>query len=41
MCHPVLCPICGKVTWEGCGEHVEQALAGVPDEQRCEGHSAG
>ena len=39
MCHPVLCRICGKVTWAGCGDHVEQALAGIPGEMRCLGHT--
>ena len=29
----------GKATWQGCGQHVEEALRGVPDEQRCAGHS--
>ncbi len=35
MCHKVTCPQCHKATWEGCGEHIEAALAGVPAEQRC------
>lgn len=35
MCSPVTCSTCGKTTWTGCGEHIEQALAGVPAEQRC------
>ena len=35
MCSPVMCPRCQKVTWAGCGEHVEQALADVPVERRC------
>jgi hypothetical protein len=35
MCSPATCAICGKTTWQGCGEHIEEALAGVPDEQRC------
>jgi hypothetical protein len=39
MCSPVRCGICGKITWSGCGLHVEQALAGVPVEQRCPGHT--
>ena len=39
VCQPVLCRICGKVTWTGCGDHVEQALAGIPDEMRCAGHA--
>lgn len=38
MCHRVTCPVCQKFTWSGCGNHVEQALAGVPGDQRCEGH---
>ncbi len=39
MCSPVTCGICGKTSWSGCGLHVEQALAGVPIEERCPGHS--
>ena len=38
MCSPVICRVCGKTTWAGCGQHIEQALAGVPAEQRCTGH---
>ena len=38
MCAPVTCHTCGKTTWAGCGQHIEQALAGVPAEQRCPGH---
>ncbi len=41
MCSPATCPICGKVTWTGCGNHVEQVLAGVPQTQRCQGHAPG
>ncbi len=40
MCSPVICRICGKTTWTGCGQHIEQALAGVPEERRCAGHDA-
>ncbi|WP_344196594.1 hypothetical protein [Aeromicrobium alkaliterrae] len=40
MCQKVTCSDCGKATWVGCGEHVEEALAGVPDDQRCAGHAA-
>ncbi len=39
MCSQVKCRKCGKATWSGCGEHVEQALAGIPKNQRCEGHA--
>lgn len=35
MCSPIRCSTCGKVTWTGCGQHVEEALAGVPENQRC------
>ena len=38
MCHAVVCRTCGKATWAGCGLHVEQALAGIPQHQRCAGH---
>jgi hypothetical protein len=35
MCSPAICDNCGKVTWTGCGGHIEEALEGVPQEQRC------
>ena len=35
MCAPATCEKCRKVTWAGCGEHVEEALAGVPADQLC------
>jgi hypothetical protein len=35
MCSRTTCRKCGKPTWSGCGNHVEQALAGVPKNQRC------
>jgi hypothetical protein len=35
MCSKTTCQTCGKATWSGCGNHVEQALAGVPQNQRC------
>jgi hypothetical protein len=38
MCSPATCPTCGKATWTGCGNHIEQALAGVPQNKRCQGH---
>lgn len=41
MCRRVTCTTCGKPTWAGCGQHVEQALAGVPQAERCPGHAAG
>ncbi|MFC5369863.1 hypothetical protein [Arcanobacterium bovis] len=35
MCSEVTCSTCGKATWAGCGQHIESALAGVPQSQRC------
>lgn len=35
MCQRAVCQSCRKVTYEGCGGHVEQVLAGVPTAQRC------
>jgi hypothetical protein len=35
MCVAVRCGTCGKVTWAGCGDHVEEALAGIPEELLC------
>ena len=36
MCSLVMCNQCKKPTWSGCGEHVEQALAGIVEEDRCQ-----
>ena len=35
MCQRVTCRTCAKATYRGCGQHVEQVLAGVPAAQRC------
>jgi len=35
MCSRTTCKNCGKATWKGCGNHIEQALAGVPQKDRC------
>lgn len=35
MCSPALCPVCKKYTWSGCGNHIEQALAGIPQDKLC------
>jgi len=40
MCYPVECKKCGKTTWEGCGQHVDQVKRGVPASQWCAGHEA-
>ena len=39
MWSQVACSTCGKPTWSGCGDHIEQALRGVPPEERCQGHA--
>ena len=36
MCQRVTCDRCGKPSWVGCGAHVEQTLANVPVEKRCQ-----
>jgi len=38
MCSQTTCRKCGKATWSGCGNHIEEALAGIPKSQRCQGH---
>jgi len=35
MCSKVQCRKCGKATWSGCGEHIEYALQGVAEKDRC------
>lgn len=35
MCRPVKCRNCGKTTWAGCCEHVDQIKASVPAGQWC------
>lgn len=40
MCQAITCRKCGKVTWAGCGQHVDQVMRGVPMADRCAGHEA-
>ncbi|MCQ1994197.1 hypothetical protein [Arthrobacter sp. zg-Y1171] len=35
MCRAVKCGKCGKTTWAGCGNHVDQVMRGVPKADRC------
>ena len=35
MCKRIDCPKCGKPTFAGCGQHIEQVLGDVPKAQRC------
>jgi len=37
MCRAVRCKTCRKTTWAGCGQHVNQVMAGVPGADRCPG----
>jgi hypothetical protein len=39
MCRAVRCKTCGKTTWAGCGQHVDQVMAGVARDDRCPGHA--
>ena len=39
MCQAVTCRTCGKLTWAGCGQHVDQVMRGTPQSQRCQGHA--
>ncbi len=38
MCRQVTCKKCGKTTWAGCGQHVNEVMRGVSSAQRCRGH---
>ncbi|GAA4484056.1 hypothetical protein GCM10023094_36520 [Rhodococcus olei] len=35
MCQPTPCTRCGKTTWAGCGNHVDDVMRHVPVAQRC------
>ena len=35
MCFQVVCEDCKKITYGGCGRHVESALRGVPEDKKC------
>jgi hypothetical protein len=39
MCRPARCRTCGKTTWAGCGQHVDQVRASVATSDWCPGHS--
>ncbi|WP_134772123.1 hypothetical protein [Ornithinimicrobium flavum] len=40
MCRATTCRTCGKTTWAGCGQHVDQVRRGVPAGQWCSGHES-
>lgn len=35
MCQQVLCNSCQKITWAGCGQHLDEVFYGVPADQIC------
>ena len=35
MCRAATCRKCGKTTWAGCGNHVDQVMRNVPKNDRC------
>ncbi len=35
MCRPAQCSKCGRTTWAGCGQHVDQVRRSVPAGQWC------
>jgi hypothetical protein len=35
MCRAARCATCGRTTWAGCGKHVRQVMATVPEAQQC------
>lgn len=39
MCRAVTCRKCGKASWAGCGQHVDQVMRGIPKANRCAGHA--
>jgi hypothetical protein len=39
MCQPKPCS-CGKTTWSGCGQHIDDVKRVVPADQWCDGHPA-
>ena len=38
MCSAVKCRQCGKTTWAGSGQHVDEVMSRVPASDRCPGH---
>ncbi|TFD77460.1 hypothetical protein E3T53_11625 [Cryobacterium psychrophilum] len=35
VCYQITCSTCKKATWDGCGQHIEDALYGVAEADRC------
>ncbi|EQC38395.1 hypothetical protein SDRG_04106 [Saprolegnia diclina VS20] len=41
MCSRTTCGVCQKPTWSGCGMHIESALRGVDEADRCAEYKTG
>jgi hypothetical protein len=41
MCKKKVCNSCGKYTWAGWGLHIDQALQGIDEQDRCPGWKIG
>jgi len=39
MCTKVTCGKCGKATWSGCGQHVDEVMRGITKSKQCKGHA--
>lgn len=37
MCRATTCRVCGRTTWAGCGQHIQDVRRGVPSSQWCNG----
>lgn len=37
MCRPTTCRTCKKITWAGCGQHVDMVRSTVPASNWCNG----
>jgi hypothetical protein len=35
MCRQKKCKNCNKITWAGCGNHVDAVMKGVADKDKC------
>lgn len=35
MCSPALCPTCNKMSFQGCGQHLDSVFFGSEDENIC------
>lgn len=35
MCSPATCRACGRTTWSGCGQHIDQVKARVKPSDWC------